>query len=64
MGTIEVLLRHLVPMALVGFATSHGSFEAHKQAPIVDPGADWATRHMAGSHTWLPVEWDPSNSSL
>lgn len=33
-------------LALVAFAQAHGG---HEQQPI-DPNADWATRHMAG--TW------------
>ena len=33
-------------MAAVGMVTAHGG--AHQKPLIVDPNADWATRHMAG----------------
>jgi hypothetical protein len=50
MEIVEALLCCLLPTAFISFATAHGSTEAHKQAPIVDPEADWATKHMAGSY--------------
>jgi hypothetical protein len=35
-------------MAILGLATAHGG--GHQKPIEVDPKADWATRHMAGTY--------------
>lgn len=36
-------------MAVLGLVTAHGGGVAHQKPLQVDPEADWATRHMAGT---------------
>jgi len=42
-----------VSVALVSVAAAHGGGAAHQKPLEVDPEANWATRHMAG--TTLPL---------
>ena len=38
-------------MAVLGLVTAHGGGVAHQKPLQVDPEADWATRHMAGTYS-------------
>lgn len=35
-------------LACVGLVVAHGGGIAHQKPLVVDPDADWGTRHMAG----------------
>lgn len=48
----------LLCSAIAGLAIAHGS---HSQKPIVDPNANWMTKHMAGE---FPPPPSPRFSSI